>query len=157
VLLPRGYADHPNVRYPAVYTLGHNVPFSFTTDSTSVRELGQINPTTGLETGYDFYKAWISDSFPRMVAITFQQQTPYFPDSYSVNSANNGPYGDAVVQEVIPYLEERFRIIRAPYARLVEGASTGGWQTLALQLQHPTSSGAPGCSSRIPSISGATS
>ncbi len=102
-----------------------------------MRGLGRINPASGLETGYDFYRAWTSDSLPRVVAVSFQQQTPYFPDSYSVNSANNGPYGDAMVEEVIPELERRFRLIGKPYARLLEGASTGGWQTLALQLRHP--------------------
>src|SRR5690606_11494387 len=89
------------------------------------------------ETGYDFHHAWSADDFPRMIAISFQQQTPYFPDSYSVNSANNGPYGDALVQEIIPALERQFRIRAEPAARLVEGASTGGWQALALQLKHP--------------------
>jgi hypothetical protein len=137
VLLPRGYADHPETRYPAVYTLGHNVPFSFSTDSARARGLGTLNPVTGTEPGFDFYRAWASDSFPRVIAISLEQQTPYFPDAYSVNSANNGPYGDAVVEEVIPWLEEHFRIIRSPWARVVEGASTGGWSTLALQLQHP--------------------
>ena len=137
VLLPKGYAEHPDVRYPGVYTLGHNVPFSFSTDSTRARGSGTLNPVTGLETGFDFYRAWSADGFPRVIAISFEQQTPYFPDSYSVNSANNGPYGDAIVEEVIPWLEEHFRIIRSSYARLVEGASTGGWQSLALQLQHP--------------------
>jgi hypothetical protein len=113
------------------------VPFSFTTDSTRVRGLGTINATTGVETGYDFSRSWTADDFPRFIAISLEQQTPYFPDSYSVNSANNGPYGDAVIEEVIPELERRFRAIGKPYARLLEGASTGGWQTLALQLQHP--------------------
>ena len=137
VLLPRGYDDKRETRYPAIYTLGHSVPFSFSTDSTRVRGLGTINAVTGTETGFDFYRAWSSDDFPRVIAISFEQQTPYFPDSYSVNSANNGPYGDAIVQEVIPWLEAHFRIIPRPFARIVEGASTGGWQTLALQLQHP--------------------
>jgi hypothetical protein len=137
VLLPKGYAQHPNVQYPAVYSLGHTIPFSFNPDSTRVRNIGQINPVTGTETGYDFYKSWVSDSFPRVVAITFQQQTPYFPDSYSVNSANNGPYGDAIVEEVIPQLEKQFRLIAKPYARQLEGASTSGWQTLALMLRNP--------------------
>lgn len=137
VLLPKGYDEHADARYPAIYTFGHSVPFSFTTDSTRVRGLGRINPVTGVETGYDFYRSWSSDGFPRVIAISFQQQTPYFPDSYSINSANNGPYGDAMVEEVIPALEARFRIISRPYARLVEGASTGGWQALALQLHYP--------------------
>jgi hypothetical protein len=137
VLLPRGYADHPTVRYPVAFTFGHSVPFGFNPDSTRSRNIGQINPVTGVETGYDFYKAWSSDGFPRMIAVTFEQQTPYFADSYSMNSANNGPYGDAMVEEVIPALERQFRMIGKPYARLVEGASTGGWQSLALQLHYP--------------------
>jgi hypothetical protein len=137
VLLPRGYAANPQVRYPVVFTFGHNVPFSFSTDSVRTRNIGQINPTTGLETGYDFYKAWNADGFPRFIAVSFEQQTPFFPDSYSINSANNGPYGDVMVAEVIPQLEKRFRMIGKPYARLVEGASTGGWQALALQLHYP--------------------
>jgi hypothetical protein len=139
VLLPKGYADHPEVSYPAVYPLGHGIPFSFSTDSAGENgaRRGQVDSITGLETGDDFYQSWISDRFPRVIAITLHQQTPYFPDSYSVNSANNGPYGDAIVEEVIPALEAQFRIIAKPYARLIEGASTSGWQTLALQLRNP--------------------
>ena len=137
VLLPRGYNEHPNVKYPTVYTFGHDVPFSFTPDSTRVRGIGKISPVTGLETGYDFYKAWIADGFPRFIAVSFEQATPFFLDSYSVNSASNGPYGDAMEGEIIPELERQFRMIGKPYARLAEGASTGGWQTLALQLKHP--------------------
>ena len=137
MLLPRGYDSHPDVHYPVVFTMIHNVPFGFTTDSTHARGRGTLNPVTGLETGYDFYTAWNSDGFPRMIAVRVEQQTPYFPDSYSINSANNGPYGDAMVDEVIPYLERQFRIIPTPHARLVEGASTGGWQALALQLHYP--------------------
>jgi hypothetical protein len=137
LLLPKGYAEHPESRYPTVFTFGHNVPFGFSTDSARTRGIGTINPVTGVETGYDFYKAWNGDAFPRFIAVSFEQQTPWFPDSYSLNSANQGPYGDAMIEEVIPELERQFRMIGRPYARLVEGASTGGWQTLSLQLRHP--------------------
>jgi S-formylglutathione hydrolase FrmB len=137
VLLPKGYADHPDSRFPTVFTFGHNVPFGFNPDSSRTRGIGTINPVTGVETGFDFYKAWNGDGFPRFIAVSFQQQTPWFPDSYSMNSVNQGPYADAMLQEVIPALEQQFRMIGQPYARLVEGASTGGWQTLALQLKHP--------------------
>lgn len=141
VLLPRGYGEDVDVRYPSVYALGHSVPFSFNPDSSRARNVGRIDPVRGVESGYDFYKEWISDDFPRVVAITLEQSTPYFPDSYSVNSANNGPYGDAVMEEVIPFLEREFRLIGEPWARILEGASTSGWQTLALMLRHPDSFG----------------
>jgi hypothetical protein len=137
VLLPRDYDRHPDVLYPTIYTMIHPVPFGFDPDPASAANQPARHPTTGLETGYAFYQSWISDGFPRVIAVSFEQQTPFFPDSYSVNSANNGPYGDALVHEIIPYLEQRFRMIRQPYARILEGASTGGWQALALQLQHP--------------------
>ena len=139
VLLPKGFAEHPDVRYPAVYTLGHSwTPLSFrTTAPSGAAATAGVNAVTGLENGYETFKKWSGDAYPRVVAISLVQQTPYFPDSYSVNSANNGPYGDAIIEEVIPFLEERFRLIRKPYARHLEGASTSGWQTLALQLRNP--------------------
>lgn len=137
VLLPKGYAEHPNTYYPSVYTLGHSwSPLGFSTNAPPAGRAG-VNAVSGLESGYETYQKWNSDNFPRLIAISLVQQTPYFPDSYSVNSANNGPYGDAVIEEVIPFLEERFRIIRKPYARHLEGASTSGWQTLALTLRNP--------------------
>ena len=136
VLLPKGYAEHPTTYYPSVYTLGHgSTPLSFSTNPP--RQPNAVSPVTGLESGYATYQQWNGDNFPRMIAITLEQQTPYFPDSYSVNSANNGPYGDAIVNEVIPEIEKRFRIIPKPYARNLEGASTSGWQSLALQLRYP--------------------
>ncbi|HYL74361.1 MAG TPA: alpha/beta hydrolase-fold protein [Bryobacteraceae bacterium] len=131
VLLPKGYDEHPSERYPAIYIQGHfglNAPFGFSDKA----------PRTPQEkAGHDFYQEWNSDNFPRAIAVTFQHPTPYFDDSYAVNSANNGPYGDALLQELIPYLEEHFRLIREPAARLLTGGSTGGWESLALEVHHP--------------------
>jgi hypothetical protein len=120
VLLPRDY-ERETMSYPVNYVQGHfstAAPYGF--DGTN-----------------DFSKAWLSDGFPRMLAATFQHPTPYFDDSYAVNSANNGPYGDAIMQELIPELERRFRVIREPYARILSGGSTGGWEAAALQIFHP--------------------
>lgn len=138
VLLPKGYAEHPATYYPSVYTLGHGeTPLSFSTTPPRAGAPTGVSPVTGTESGYATYQKWNGDDYPRVICISLQQQTPYFPDSYSVNSANNGPYGDAIVEEMIPFLEQKFRIIRKPYGRQLEGASTSGWQSLALQLQHP--------------------
>jgi hypothetical protein len=143
VLLPRGYDDHPQVRYPAVWLQGHftlKPPFEFTLDSTPEPEdarRARLERTDHRESGWEFARAWTSDDFPRMVAIRILHPTPYYDDSYAVNSANNGPYGDAIMQELIPYLERQFRVIAAPYARMLTGGSTGGWEALALQVYHP--------------------
>ena len=141
VLLPRGYSSHPDSRYPVIYKQGHfsqDAPFFFRTDDPPEKEQErQERQLLGVETGYEFHQAWRSEHFPRMIAVTFQHPTPYYDDSYAVNSANTGPYGDAIMTELIPYIEEHFRIIRSPYARVLTGASTGGWESLALQLFHP--------------------
>lgn len=141
VLLPRGYNSHPDSSYPVIYDQGHfglRPPFGFSTRGEGVPgRWADIMQSYNVETGYQFYKAWDSGSFPRMIAVTFQHPTPYFDDSYAVNSANNGPYGDAIMTELIPYVETHFRIIRKPYARVLTGGSTGGWESLALQVFHP--------------------
>ncbi len=141
VLLPKGYASHPDSYYPVIYEQGHfglEPPFRFsTTDKEASGSWTNLMRSYNVETGYQFYQAWNSDDFPRMIAVTFQHPTPYFDDSYAVNSANNGPYGDAIMTELIPYVETHFRIIRKPYARVLTGGSTGGWESLALQVFHP--------------------
>ena len=120
VLLPRNYEDE-TIHYPVNYVQGH---FS-------------LRAPLGFETGSELYTEWIQDDFPRMLVVTFQHPNPYFDDSYAVNSVNVGPYGDAIMQELIPEVEERFRVITEPYARLLSGASTGGWEALVLQIFHP--------------------
>jgi enterochelin esterase-like enzyme len=136
VLLPEGYASHPGAHYPVVYQQGHfglQAPLGFSTTPAP----GGATPREGRIAGVELYKRWTSAGFPRMIAVTFQHPTVFFDDSYAVNSANNGPYGDALMTELIPYLEDHFRIIRQPYARVLTGGSTGGWESLALQVFHP--------------------
>jgi hypothetical protein len=163
VLLPEGYDDNPEVRYPVVYVQGHfslDAPFGFRTEPDPpgskswarrreecvAKGLHMAEPPAdaefngaqyNVESGYEFYRSWISDDFPRVIAVTFQHPTPYFDDSYGINSANAGPYGDTILRELIPCIEEQFRVIREPYARVLTGCSTGGWGSLALQVYHP--------------------
>lgn len=139
VLLPKGFHDNPQARYPLIMPFGHGAaPFSFNPDPASHTERAIASARDAkVETGYEFYQQWISDGFPRMVAVTFEHPSPYFLESYAVDSANNGPYGRAFTEEIIPHLEKEFRLIGEPYARIVEGASTGGWEALALQLFYP--------------------
>jgi len=72
-----------------------------------------------------------------MLYVTFQHPCPYYDDSYAVDSPNTGPYGQALTEELIPYIESRFRAIGKPYARILSGGSTGGWEALALQIFYP--------------------
>jgi hypothetical protein len=132
VLLPKGYDENPGQSYPVNYQHGHfttGTPFGF-------REPG-TTPIKSLRGDSGFSNYWMSDTCPRMIAVTILHPCPYYDDSYVVNSPNVGPYDDAVNQELIPYLEEHYRIIRKPYARILSGGSTGGWIALAQQIWHP--------------------
>ncbi|PYT78278.1 MAG: hypothetical protein DMG40_20645 [Acidobacteria bacterium] len=141
VLLPKGYDEHPNSHYPVIYEQNHFSllpPFGFSTEDRPISsEQRTMLTNLNRETGYEFYQAWNSENFPRMIAVTFQHPTPYYDDSYAVNSVNNVPYGDALVKEMIPYLEAHFRMTPKPYARVLTGGSTGGWESLAAQVFYP--------------------
>ncbi|HEY7292679.1 MAG TPA: alpha/beta hydrolase-fold protein [Vicinamibacterales bacterium] len=86
---------------------------------------------------YRFYQDWNGPDFPRMIHVLVQHPTPYFDDSYAVNSANNGPYGDAITYDLVPYIERQFRGIGQPWARALIGGSTGGWEAFGVQVFYP--------------------
>ena len=147
VLLPEGFDSHPEARYPLMIFHGH-----FPANFGGFREQP---PDPGLkceysdrfkldcynrivqQSAYDFYKEWTGPDFPRVLAIEIQHANPYYDDSYAVNSANLGPYGDAIVRELIPHIEKKYRGLGAGWARFLYGGSTGGWEALAAQVYYP--------------------
>ena len=85
---------------------------------------------------------------PKMIIVTFRHETPYYDDSYAVNTANLGPWGDAINDELIPYIDSQFNTIAKPYARIQQGGSTGGWESIANVIYRPDLFGA--CFSSYP-------
>jgi hypothetical protein len=148
VLLPKGFDEHPEARYPLMVFHGH-FPGDFGDWRTTPPD-PNLEPDYSTRFGvegynriqqqeaYDFYQRWISPEFPRFLIIEIQHPTPYYDDSYAVNSASQGPYGDAITYELIPYIEEQFRGIGEGWARFLYGGSTGGWEALAVQVKYPT-------------------
>ena len=147
ILLPEGFDTHPNVRYPLAIYHGH-FPSDISGFSTTPPNPNLVPDTsarfniTGYnkiqeEEAYQFYKQWTGPNFPRVLAIEIQHATPYYDDSYAVNSANMGPYGDAITYELIPEIEKQFRGIGQGWARFTYGGSTGGWEALAVQVFYP--------------------
>jgi hypothetical protein len=147
VLLPHGFDEHPDARYPLMVFHGH-----FPSD---IGDFRTEPPDPDLECeyserfrvecynriqqqeAYDFYQRWIGPDFPRFLVIEIQHANPYYDDSYAVNSANLGPYGDAITHELIPFVEREFRGLGAGWARFLYGGSTGGWEALAGQVFYP--------------------
>ena len=147
VLLPEGFESHPEAHYPLVIFHGH-----FPADFGGFREQPpdpNLKPDYNerfklqgynrivQEHAYQFYKEWTGPDFPRFIIIEIQHANPYYDDSYAVNSANLGPYGDAITYELIPEIEKRFRAIGKGWARFLYGGSTGGWEAMAVQVFYP--------------------
>ncbi|MEP7346530.1 MAG: hypothetical protein ABI877_14765, partial [Gemmatimonadaceae bacterium] len=112
VLLPRGYEENGAKRYPVVYTVGHfseRAPFGFTFEGCDTPESAEARAArlvrTAREPGCEFQQAWTSGKVPEVIAVFIQHTTPFYDDSYVLNSANNGPYGDAIVRELIPEVD----------------------------------------------------
>ena len=147
VLLPEGFAEHPEARYPLVINHGH-FPSDFggfrteppdpdlKPDFSERFQLSGYNRIVQQE-AYDFYRTWTGPSFPRVLLIKIQHANPYYDDSYAVNSENLGPYGDAITCELVPYIEKKFRGLGQGWARSLYGGSTGGWEALAAQVLYP--------------------
>ena len=138
VLLPDGFDEHPTAHYPVLVHQGHfEADWEF-----FVEKVPDVASLKGEELQFlqyanRFYEDWTSGRLPRMLLVSIQHANPYYDDSYAVNSANLGPYGDAITQELLPEVEKRFRGIGQPWARALEGGSTGGWEAAASQIFYP--------------------
>ncbi|HKY00796.1 MAG TPA: hypothetical protein VJL86_13880 [Steroidobacteraceae bacterium] len=147
VRLPWGYDEHPEARYPLVIAHGH-----FPAGPDGFRETPpdpELKPDYSKrfqlegynriqqEYAWQAHQDWISAGFPRVLLVEIQHPTPFYDDSYAVNSANNGPYGDAIQYELIPAIEKEFRALGTGWSRFVYGGSTGGWESMAVQIFYP--------------------
>jgi hypothetical protein len=131
VVLPSTFSEKPNQQFPALY----EIPSS-TEDYTEAwwwleQEQERKRNQSPLE----------------MLRVYVDAQGP-LGHTFCANSANNGPVGDALVQELIPEIEKRFRAIPQGYARFLQGHSSGGWASLWLQVNYPDFFG--GCWSASP-------
>ena len=148
VLVPFGFEKTSDTHYPLMVFHGH-FPYTFggfreippdadPNDSTySDRFRIYSYEFIQQKEAHDFYKRWVSKDFPRYVIIEIQHQNPYYDDSYAVNSANLGPYGDAITYELIPHIEKLFNCVGEGWGRFLYGGSTGGWEALAVQVYYP--------------------
>jgi hypothetical protein len=148
VLVPEGFDSHPDAHYPLIISHDHfvsDMDMDFRTsppdpglkpDYSERFHLEGYNRIIQQE-AYKNYQNWIAPGTPRFLIVKLQHANPFYDDSYAVNSANVGPYGDAIESELIPALEKKFRAIGQGWARFAYGGSTGGWESLAVQLFYP--------------------
>jgi Putative esterase len=147
VLVPEGFDEHPNARFPLIIFHDHFV--SGFEDFRTTPPDPDLKPTYSerfhlagynriqQQEAYKFYQQWVAPDFPRVLIVKIQHANPFYDDSYAVNSANVGPYGDAIENELVPAIEKQFHAIGQGWARFVYGGSTGGWEALAVQVFYP--------------------
>ncbi len=125
VILPESYAENPERRYPVIYSIpgfgGNHFP-----KSSSPRE-------SGVE-GVEF------------IRVMLDPQCQWGHHVFA-NSATNGPRGDALIEELIPHIDAKYRTVaaqrsgRITAARFLTGHSSGGWSSLWLQVSYPDTFG----------------
>ncbi|MCS6978210.1 MAG: alpha/beta hydrolase-fold protein [Gemmatales bacterium] len=117
VVLPESFAAQPDKRYPILF----DIP-GFGGRHYGAMAAVRRNPTA------------IAD-----VEMLYVIPDPACRWGHSVfaDSDNNGPWGKAFIEELVPAIEQRFRAIGKPTARFVTGYSSGGWSSLWLQVTYP--------------------
>ncbi len=113
IILPKEYASEPNRKFPVLLTV------------------------SGFGGDYHRYSGRNITSDPidtvACIRVVLDGNCPLGHSVYA-NSDNNGPRGDALVKEFIPFMEKNYR---CNGARLLTGHSSGGWTVLWLQTQYP--------------------
>ena len=147
VLVPEGFDEHPQSHFPLAIFHDHFV--STLSDFRTTPPDPDLKPDYSerfhlagynriqQDEAYKTYQKWIAPDTPRILVVKLQHANPFYDDSYAVNSANLGPYGDAIETELIPAIEKQFRGIGQGWARFLYGGSTGGWESLAVQMFYP--------------------
>ena len=134
VLLPPGFMKNPEKKYPVRYNIaGYGGRYT--------------RANRYVLWDKNFLNWWLSDEAPQIINVFLDGAGP-FGDCYQLDSENSGPYGTALIKELIPHIEKTYRGIGTPEFRFLDGCSTGGWVSLALQLFYPDLFG--GCFSYSP-------
>jgi S-formylglutathione hydrolase FrmB len=118
VLVPRGYAAHPNRRYPTLYLLhgsGGN--------ETDWTEMGDAEKATA--------------GYPMIVVMPDTDQNGYYSDWYNGGAFGPPEYETYDIRELIPWIDSHYRTIAARRGRAVAGLSMGGFGALTYAARHP--------------------
>lgn len=137
ILLPDGFDAHPDAHFPVVvyqdhYKAGYP-PQGFVTEKPDL----STPEGRAHQSGYRLFQDWTSGRLSRVLIVYVQNANPFYDDSYDVDSANVGPYGSAINEELLPAIEQKFRGIPEGWAHATFGGSTGGWEALATQVFYP--------------------
>jgi len=119
IVLPPGY-NQGSERFPVVY---YTHGFGARLDDL-VHVANKIKDKTAAK------------KYPEMIWVVLDESLPSGTHEFA-DSVNNGPWGKALTEELIPSLESRYRMDSRPSGRFLTGHSSGGWATMWLQTSYP--------------------
>ncbi|WP_341835527.1 alpha/beta hydrolase-fold protein [Chitinophaga pollutisoli] len=122
VILPASYAANLARRYPVVYII----------PGWGGTHYHGANPRSQQQYGIGQGKDKI------YVYLNPETQTPWGLHAF-VDSRVNGPWGQALVQELMPWLRSEYRITEDPRKTFITGQSSGGYGAVWLALHYPAS------------------
>jgi enterochelin esterase-like enzyme len=128
VILPPSYGKSTSRRYPTVYQI-HGYSSSYADAWSNGEDCCGPSPS-------ELIRGMADGTWPEMIYVFLDATCPLGHHVFA-DSANNGPWGRALVEEFIPYLEKAFRMEATPSSRFLNGHSSGGWATLWVQVSHP--------------------
>jgi hypothetical protein len=120
VLTPPGYDPRARTKYPTVYT-ANGFGTSHKADGQLLSKIWHLMETHAI---------------PPMIWVSPDYGTPTGTTEFA-DSVNNGPWGQALVSEMIPTLEARYRMDAKPSGRFLTGHSSGGWFALWVMVRYP--------------------
>ena len=126
VVLPPSYNAEAKPSFPTVYWthgFGHHI-----TDIAN-------------DTAVHVQKKLADGKYPEMIWVLLDESCTGGTHEFA-DSVNNGPWGRALVEEFVPYIEKTYRAEAKRDSRLLTGHSSGGWATLWLMVNYPEVFGA---------------
>jgi S-formylglutathione hydrolase FrmB len=127
VYLPPGYDDQPDRRYPAVYVIqGYGGHVSMWRNRTAFRQ-------PFIETADQVFAA---GSAPPAIVVYVDAWTSYGGSQF-VDSPGTGRYHSYLCDEVVPWVDGRYRTLADRTHRAISGKSSGGFGAMITPMLRP--------------------
>jgi S-formylglutathione hydrolase FrmB len=127
VYQPPGYDDDPDRRYPSVYVIQGMT--------------GQLdmwrNRKAFLPTVLEAVDAWFADPAHTPAVVVFVDAWTSYGGSQFVDSPGTGRYHTYLCDEIVPFVDERYRTLTGAAHRGIAGKSSGGYGAMITPMLRP--------------------
>ncbi len=145
VYIPEGYDPNGEQEYPVVYLL-HGLPFSDSTYISIDKWDPWIDPNGVFKTYPDFpeegFRNWIdnlieTERIDPLIIVMPDAENEMYGFCFYTNSILNGNFEDYIANDLVNFIDDRYKTIASSEGRAVIGHSQGGYGALKLGMKHP--------------------